>query len=478
MDSVEVTLVPTDKAMSLVDLGKRLLESAKFGNTDEVRQLMTNGAPFTTDQLGTSPLHLVAQYGHLTTAEVLIRAGISRDARTKVDRTPLHIAAQEGHLPIVELLLKNGADIEAKDMLKMTPLHWAVERAHVHVIESLLRHGADVNSMSKFEKTAIDVAIDNGRTDIVEILQYADKFREEGPLSSEGEATVESVKEKESETSTIPLVGQQEEVQTSMEAIKASPVRPVLLHTNLANVAKVISKDILTDDESPDQSSTSVLATLAALAEATAPLAAHAATTNASAAEALQWLETHGITMLPSDNSTIVASALDSGQTIALTEAGKLALSWTKKGAAHLQTVETDSVVEGTIQNVVGGVSGQKVITIVTDQSQLPALGVGTGTPIIVTMSNSNISPTETVTTTQETENSEPVIKKVKKELEDTPSATDTDLAALDREQLERRFEEIQRKSEEYKELLKAKESEAEEYRRRLEAIAQQNTKV
>lgn len=35
--------------MSLVDLGKRLLEAAKRGKTDDVRTLMSNGAPFTTD---------------------------------------------------------------------------------------------------------------------------------------------------------------------------------------------------------------------------------------------------------------------------------------------------------------------------------------------------------------------------------------------------------------------------------------------
>ena len=67
--------------------------------------------------MGTSPLHFASQYGHVETAEVLLRAGISRDARTKVDRTPLHVAAQEGHIDIVELLLQNGADIEAKDMV-------------------------------------------------------------------------------------------------------------------------------------------------------------------------------------------------------------------------------------------------------------------------------------------------------------------------------------------------------------------------
>ena len=52
------------------------------------------------------------------TAEVLLRAGISRDARTKVDRTPLHVASQEGHLEIVNLLLQHSADIDAKDMVK------------------------------------------------------------------------------------------------------------------------------------------------------------------------------------------------------------------------------------------------------------------------------------------------------------------------------------------------------------------------
>lgn len=32
-----------------MDLGKKLLEAAKGGRDDEVRILMTNGAPFTTD---------------------------------------------------------------------------------------------------------------------------------------------------------------------------------------------------------------------------------------------------------------------------------------------------------------------------------------------------------------------------------------------------------------------------------------------
>ncbi|XP_067874420.1 GA-binding protein subunit beta-1 isoform X4 [Heterodontus francisci] len=159
--------------MSLVDLGKKLLEAARAGQDDEVRILMSNGAPFTTDWLGTSPLHLAAQYGHYSTAEVLLRAGVSRDARTKVDRTPLHMAASEGHANIVEVLVKNGADINAKDMLKMTALHWAVEHSHQDVVELLVKYGADVHTPSKFCKTAFDIAVDNEDEELILMLQRA-----------------------------------------------------------------------------------------------------------------------------------------------------------------------------------------------------------------------------------------------------------------------------------------------------------------
>ncbi|XP_013880622.1 GA-binding protein subunit beta-2a [Austrofundulus limnaeus] len=157
--------------MSLVDLGKRLLEAARKGNDDEVRNLMANGAPFTTDWLGTSPLHLAAQHGHYSTADVLLRAGVSRDARTKVDRTPLHMAAAEGHTIIVELLIRSGADINAKDMLKMTALHWAAQHGHHGVAEALVKHGADVHARSKFDKTPFDIAADIQNTELMLLLQ-------------------------------------------------------------------------------------------------------------------------------------------------------------------------------------------------------------------------------------------------------------------------------------------------------------------
>lgn len=67
--------------------------------------------------MGTSPLHLSAQNNHLEVTEMLLRAGISKDARTKVDRTPLHMAAYEGHLQIVDTLIKHRAEIDCRDLV-------------------------------------------------------------------------------------------------------------------------------------------------------------------------------------------------------------------------------------------------------------------------------------------------------------------------------------------------------------------------
>ncbi|XP_007903771.1 GA-binding protein subunit beta-1 isoform X2 [Callorhinchus milii] len=293
--------------MSLVDLGKKLLEAARAGQDDEVRILMSNGAPFTTDWLGTSPLHLAAQYGHYSTAEVLLRAGVSRDARTKVDRTPLHMAASEGHANIVEVLVKNGADINAKDMLKMTALHWAVEHSHHEVVELLIKYGADVHAPSKFCKNAFDIAMDNGDEELIIMLQKA----------------------MQNQINTNPDCSDTVTLHNATPQFIIGPGGVV----NLTGLVSTGDSNISTVQFG--NSSTSVLATLAALAEASAPL-------------------TH------------------------TTEAPVVATE---------EIVTADSV-DSAIQQVVSS-GGQQVITIVTDGiqlSNLQAAGGGLNQPIILTM--------------------------------------------------------------------------------------------
>ncbi|XP_029431565.1 GA-binding protein subunit beta-1 isoform X1 [Rhinatrema bivittatum] len=399
--------------MSLVDLGKKLLEAARAGQDDEVRILMANGAPFTTDWLGTSPLHLAAQYGHYSTTEVLLRAGVSRDARTKVDRTPLHMAASEGHANIVEVLLKHGADVHAKDMLKMTALHWATQHNHQDVVELLIKYGADVHSQSKFCKTAFDISLDNGNEDLAEILQIA--------MQNQINPNPESP-----ETVTI---------HTATPQFIIGPGGVVNL-TDESGVSSTVQFG---------NSSTSVLATLAALAEASAPLS------NAS-------------------DTPVVAT----------------------------EEVVTAESVDGAIQQVVSS-GGQQVITIVTDgihlgnlQSAIPTSGIGQ--PIIVTMPDGQQVLTvpatdiaEETVISEEPPTKRQCIEFIENRVDaaeiEIPETSGSEIYILntqefsqERENLQKQLDEANREAQRYRQQLLKKEQEAEAYRQKLEAMTRLQT--
>ncbi|XP_042538070.1 GA-binding protein subunit beta-2 isoform X1 [Dipodomys spectabilis] len=394
--------------MSLVDLGKRLLEAARKGQDDEVRTLMANGAPFTTDWLGTSPLHLAAQYGHYSTAEVLLRAGVSRDARTKVDRTPLHMAAADGHAHIVELLVRNGADVNAKDMLKMTALHWATEHHHRDVVELLIKYGADVHAFSKFDKSAFDIALEKNNAEILVILQEA--------MQNQVNANPERAN-----PVTNPVTVAAPFFFTSGEVV------------NLASFVSSTSTKTTSGDPHAStvqfpHPTTSVLATLAALAEASAPFAS-------------------------------------------------------SHRANSEEFIEGNSV-DSSIHQVMGS-GGQRVITIVTDgvplsniQTAIPTGGIGQ--PFIVTMQDGHQVLTvpagqvaeETIIEEEEEEAEKlPLTKKAR--MEELTNNVDESKEGSERELLQQQLQEANRRAQEYRHQLLKKEQEAEQYRLKLEAMAQ-----
>ncbi|XP_057578706.1 GA-binding protein subunit beta-2 isoform X1 [Hippopotamus amphibius kiboko] len=394
--------------MSLVDLGKRLLEAARKGQDDEVRTLMANGAPFTTDWLGTSPLHLAAQYGHYSTAEVLLRAGVSRDARTKVDRTPLHMAAADGHAHIVELLVRNGADVNAKDMLKMTALHWATEHHHRDVVELLIKYGADVHAFSKFDKSAFDIALEKNNAEILVILQEA--------MQSQVNANPERAN---------PVTMATPFIFTSGEVVNLASL------VSSANTKTTSGDPHASSTVHFSNSTTSVLATLAALAEASAPLSnSHRATANSE------------------------------------------------------EIIEGNSI-DSSIQQVVGS-GGQRVITIVTDavplgniQTAIPTGGIGQ--PFIVTMQDGQQVLTvpagqvaEETVIEEEAEEAEKLPLTKKPRIEEMTDSVEESKEGTERELLQQQLQEANRRAQEYRHQLLKKEQEAEQYRLKLEAMARQ----
>src|SRR5450432_3491612 len=59
---------------------------------------------------GDTPLHIVAIWGDLEAARVLIEAGAEVDARGEHRFTPLHEAVSQGKIEVADFLLKHGAN--------------------------------------------------------------------------------------------------------------------------------------------------------------------------------------------------------------------------------------------------------------------------------------------------------------------------------------------------------------------------------
>ncbi|KAK1329065.1 hypothetical protein QTO34_011242 [Cnephaeus nilssonii] len=396
--------------MSLVDLGKRLLEAARKGQDDEVRTLMANGAPFTTDWLGTSPLHLAAQYGHYSTAEVLLRAGVSRDARTKVDRTPLHMAAADGHAHIVELLVRNGADVNAKDMLKMTALHWATEYHHRDVVELLIKYGADVHAFSKFDKSAFDIALEKNNAEILVILQEAMQNQVNANPERANPVTVAT-----------PFIFTQEKLSTSLALfLQPTPKPPQVTPM-------------------PPQQYTSQIPP----PQCWPPL---------------QLLLRH---QLPSPTHTEPQVA-NSEEIIEGNSVDSSIQQVVGSGGQRVITIVTDGVPLGNIQTAIptGGI-GQPFIVTVQDGQQ------------VLTVPAGQVAE-ETIIEEEEEEEVEKLPLTKKPRVEEMTLSVEENKEGTERELLQQQLQEANRRAQEYRHQLLKKEQEAEQYRLKLEAMARQ----
>ncbi|KAL0271202.1 UNVERIFIED_CONTAM: hypothetical protein PYX00_008374 [Menopon gallinae] len=382
--------------VGVMELGKRLLLAAKEGNTETVRNLMKGGAPFATDWLGTTSLHAAAAGGHLETCELLLRSGILKDARTKVDKTPLHMACQEGHSDVALLLLANGADVNACDMLQMTPLHWAVEKEKLETIKVLLQNGADPTMVNKFDKTCFDIANDSERHDIIDLLQIEPRRGEYTVVdTNKSEFRFSQPSRKISPTNTKPSI---EIGNKSLDRPKTAIVLPTYQNKKGSTSKKEVKST--SDEERQNRMA------------------------------ALQLLEEHGIEMLDGEDINLVASAVESGQTVVLTEAGKQALSLTE---------EKGSRGKGLKRHVIDCSTGTKVIRL-----------------------DSGITLSESVPGKSKLQNQNKVLRINKaKAIQLNPSIED----------INKKFEEAKREAEQYKELYTKKQREAEEYRSKLETI-------
>jgi len=82
---------------------------------------------------GDSPLHIVAGWGDVEGAKLLIAAGADVNAIGDMSQTPLHVSLREGNEELVRLLMSAGARIDIRSEFNMTPLEKAQRMGQEYV---------------------------------------------------------------------------------------------------------------------------------------------------------------------------------------------------------------------------------------------------------------------------------------------------------------------------------------------------------
>ena len=148
-------------------------DAAMHKDVDGVRTLLKGGADVSTAQSdGMTALHWAALNGDLETMDVLLLAGATREALTRVGAyTPLHLASQRGHGAAVARLLAAGAKAGPVTSTGVQPLHLAAESGDVEAVKALLDSGAEINVVDTTHgRTPLVFAVSKDRREVLELL--------------------------------------------------------------------------------------------------------------------------------------------------------------------------------------------------------------------------------------------------------------------------------------------------------------------
>ena len=149
-------------------------DAAMKGDRDAVRTLLKQGADVGAAQGdGMSALHWAAERGDAAMAEMLVYAGASTRAVTRIGQyTPLHLAARSGSAAVVQALLTAGADPNARATTTgVTPLHLAAAAGGAASVNALVEHGADANAKEReWGQTPLMFAAAENRPDAIAAL--------------------------------------------------------------------------------------------------------------------------------------------------------------------------------------------------------------------------------------------------------------------------------------------------------------------
>lgn len=131
-------------SLSADDLSE-YLESARYGDLDDVRAYLDAGAPVNfCDEHRSTALHFACANGHADVVSELLTRGAALTPN-EAGNSPLHWACLLGHAPVVELLLArvvDGLDVYAQNSAGRSALTEALSGGHEMIARTLLAHSS------------------------------------------------------------------------------------------------------------------------------------------------------------------------------------------------------------------------------------------------------------------------------------------------------------------------------------------------
>lgn len=204
-------------------------------------------------------------------------------------------------------------------------------------------------------------------------------------------------------------------------------------------------------------------------------------------------LEAHGITMIPVDNdSSIVENAMESGRTVVLTEAGKLALNLTRGSSIGMKRLQMTGK-KGTPRKVIAiradqilnhstptltsrGPNILKRSSVDNKAGKLFISSISNTTPVSTLTQSKNLTSPENKIISSPTKMAEPIILQLDDDIEEVTEDDnpDNNEPVMDIAVLNRQLAEARRQAAEYRKRLQKKEEEAEIYKQQLKNITAQ----
>ena len=151
----------------------RVAEAAMQSDVATVRRLLQQGADVNgVHGDGRTALHFAAERGQTELVELLLAAGASPAAVTRIgSHTALHVAATHGRADVIRQLLHARADVNARTTTGALAIHFAAGSGNVDAVVGLLDAGTGIDEReSQWGQTPLMFAAGFGRTEVVRTL--------------------------------------------------------------------------------------------------------------------------------------------------------------------------------------------------------------------------------------------------------------------------------------------------------------------